>query len=221
MHSSFMTSEREVQDLRRNYTMGDLDESSVDDDPFEQFNKWFQQACKAHIREPNAMSLATATPEGQTSIRTVLLKGFEKTGFRFFTNLESRKSLQIQSNAQVSLLFPWLELERQVVIDGMAEPLSRGEVFKYFLTRPVDSQIGAWASRQSRVLTTRKLLEMKFLELKRKFADGEVPLPSFWGGYRVVPRSFEFWQGRPNRLHDRLRFIRIDQGPWTLQRLAP
>ncbi|XOV73726.1 MAG: pyridoxamine 5'-phosphate oxidase [Verrucomicrobiota bacterium] len=213
--------EQEVQDLRRNYTMGDLDESSVAHDPVDQFGLWFEQACKAQLLEPNAMSLATSTPEGQTSIRTVLLKGYGKDGFNFFTNMESNKALEIGSNPNVSLLFPWLALERQVIINGTAESMGRAEVLKYFVTRPVDSQIGAWASNQSRIITTRKILEMKFDELKRKFADGKVPLPSFWGGFRVVPRTVEFWQGRPSRLHDRIRYSLNEQGKWQRARLAP
>ena len=213
--------EQEVQDLRRNYTMGELDESSVAPDPVDQFGVWFEQACKAQLLEPNAMSLATSSPEGQTSIRTVLLKGYDQSGFNFFTNMESNKALDIGSNPNVSILFPWLALERQVIINGTAEVMGRAEVLKYFVTRPVDSQVGAWASNQSRIITTRKILEMKFDELKRKFADGKVPLPSFWGGYRVVPRTVEFWQGRPSRLHDRIQYSRNDQGEWQRARLAP
>jgi len=201
--------------------MGELDESSVAPDPVDQFGIWFEQACKAQLLEPNAMSLATSTPEGQTSIRTVLLKGYDAGGFNFFTNMESHKALDIGSNPNVSILFPWLALERQVIINGTAEAMGRAEVLKYFVTRPVDSQVGAWASNQSRIITTRKILEMKFDELKRKFADGKVPLPSFWGGYRVIPRTVEFWQGRPSRLHDRIQYSRNEQGEWQLARLAP
>jgi pyridoxamine 5'-phosphate oxidase len=213
--------DQEVQDLRRNYTMGELDETSVTDHPVDQFGIWFEQACKAQLLEPNAMSLATSTPQGQTSLRTVLLKGYDKRGFNFFTNLESNKSIEIQSNPNVSLLFPWLPLERQVIISGKAASMSRSEVLKYFVTRPVDSQIGAWASNQSRIITTRKLLEMKFDEIKRKFSDGKVPLPSFWGGFRVIPRTVEFWQGRPSRLHDRIQYTLSDEGEWKRARLAP
>jgi len=201
--------------------MGELDETSVTDHPVDQFGIWFEQACKAQLLEPNAMSLATSTPQGQTSLRTVLLKGYDKRGFNFFTNLESNKSIEIQSNPNVSLLFPWLPLERQVIISGKAASMSRSEVLKYFVTRPVDSQIGAWASNQSRIITTRKLLEMKFDEIKRKFSDGKVPLPSFWGGFRVIPRTVEFWQGRPSRLHDRIQYTLSDEGEWKRARLAP
>ena len=201
--------------------MGELDESSAAPDPVDQFGVWFEQACKAQLLEPNAMSLATSTPEGQTSIRTVLLKGYDQSGFNFFTNMESNKAMDIGANPNVSILFPWLVLERQVIINGTAEAMGRAEVLKYFVTRPVDSQVGAWASNQSRIITTRKILEMKFDELKRKFADGKVPLPSFWGGYRVIPRTVEFWQGRPSRLHDRIQYSRNQQGEWQRARLAP
>ena len=214
-------SDQEIQDLRRNYTKGELDESSVSDHPVDQFGVWFEQACKAQLLEPNAMSLATSTSQGQTSLRTVLLKGYDRHGFNFFTNLESNKSVDIQSNSNVSLLFPWLSLERQVIINGKAESMPRSEVLKYFVTRPVDSKIGAGASSQSRIITTRKLLEMKFDEIKRKFSGGEVPLPSFWGGYRVIPRTIEFWQGRPSRLHDRIQYTLDEDGAWKKARLAP
>lgn len=210
-----------LEDLRRDYIQGELDVDQLNPDPFEQFDIWFEQAIKAGLLEPNAMSLATASPEGQTTIRTVLCKGFDKRGFVFFTNLQSTKATQIAANPNVSLLFPWLTLERQVIINGTAEKLSPLEVTKYFVTRPYGSRIAAWASPQSSIVTTRKLLEMKFQEMMKKFANGEVPVPSFWGGYRVSPQTVEFWQGRSSRLHDRFLYTRQSGDAWTQERLAP
>ena len=210
--------------MRREYGRDGLVREELHDDPFAQFEVWFKEAREAGVIEPNAMSLATATPEGRTSLRTVLMKGFDQHGFVFYTNLESTKSRQIQSNPRVSLLFPWLLLERQVIVNGTAEKLSSREALKYFLTRPYGSQLAAWTSPQSSVVTTRGLLEAKLEEIKRKFSEGRVPLPSFWGGYRVTPRTVEFWQGRPNRLHDRFLYTRVDDeasGPWKIERLAP
>ena len=156
-----------------------------------------------------------------SDLRTVLCKGYDRSGFIFYTNIESTKATQIAANANVSLLFPWLQLERQVIINGTAERMSAGEVLKYFVTRPFESRLAAWTSQQSSIVTTRKLLEMKFAEMKRKFADGEVPVPSFWGGFRVKPRTIEFWQGRPSRLHDRFLYSRGESDRWKIERLAP
>ncbi len=167
------------------------------------------------------MSLATATAEAAPSIRTVLLKYFDRDGLVFFTNYESHKSREIEQNPQVALLFFWVDLERQIKIVGRAEKISTAESLKYFTTRPRGSQLGAWCSQQSSVISSRQLLEMKLDELKRKFREHEVPLPSFWGGYRVVPHGFEFWQGRPNRLHDRFEYSRQQDGNWLIERLAP
>lgn len=210
-----------VEDMRCEYMRGGLQREDLKDTPFEQFKLWFEQACQAGVHEPNAMSLATATADGKPSVRTVLLKQFDEQGFVFFTNLGSRKAQQISENANVSLLFPWIVLERQVIVSGVAQSVPTADVLKYFLKRPVESQIGAWASPQSRVIESRKFLEMKVEEMKRKFADGKIPLPSFWGGFRVVPREIEFWQGRPSRLHDRFQYTRAEDGAWKIERLAP
>jgi pyridoxamine 5'-phosphate oxidase len=211
----------DIADLRREYTRAGLGRDDLNADPVVQFERWFQDACDAGVREPNAMSLATVDGVGSPGLRTVLLKYFDSTGFVFFTNLESSKARQISQNQQVTLLFPWLDLERQVTISGRAETVSRAETLRYFSRRPHESQIGAWISRQSSVITSRKLLRMKFEEMRRKWRDGEVPLPDFWGGYRVWPQRVEFWQGRPNRLHDRFLYRRREDSIWQIDRLAP
>lgn len=209
-----------LTDMRQDYRMAELDEASLPPNPIDQFKKWFKEACEVGVIEPNAMSLATSTNEGRTSIRTVLCKGYDERGFVFYTNLGSSKANQLASNPNISLLFPWLKLERQVIINGTAERLSVAEVAKYFVTRPVDSQIAAWASEQSN-FTTRSLLRKKFAELREKFSTGEVPVPEFWGGFRVSPRTIEFWQGRPNRMHDRLLYTREENSKWSIGRLSP
>jgi pyridoxamine 5'-phosphate oxidase len=214
-------SREEVSQIRREYCLGGLTREDLNPDPFAQFEKWFEQACQVGIQDPNAMSLATAGAGGRVTLRTVLLKGMDSRGFAFYTNLESTKARQMAENPQVSLLFPWLVLERQVIVTGQVETLSKGEILKYFLTRPLDSQLAAWSSPQSRVISSRSLLEMKFSEMKRKFSEGKVPVPSFWGGYRVVPETLEFWQGRPNRLHDRFVYSREEGNSWRLERMAP
>lgn len=212
----------DIGDLRNEYTREGLTREQLSRDPVKQFELWFQQACIGNLPEPNAMSLATASANGAPSQRMVLLKYFDRQGFVFFTNYESKKALQIRENPQVSLLFFWIALERQVQILGNAEKISTNESLKYFATRPRGSQIGAWCSQQSTVISSRQMLEMKFDEIKRKFQDREIPFPSAWGGYRVVPQSFEFWQGRPNRLHDRFLYSRSDaESSWNIQRLAP
>lgn len=207
--------------MRAEYSRGELRREDLKPDPIDQFTVWFEEACQAGLLEPNAASLATAGPDGVPSLRTVLIKQFDARGFVFYTNLESRKAREIAANPHVALLFLWPALERQVVIDGTAERLSTAEVVAYFVKRPFASQVAAWASPQSRVLTSRKLLEMKWEEMKRKFAEGRVPLPSFWGGYRVSPQTIEFWQGRPSRLHDRFQYARQPDGTWLIERLAP
>ncbi len=210
----------DIDALRREYTRGGLDREDLADDPLEQFRLWFEQAQAAEVIEPNAMCLATADAGGRVGVRTVLLKYFGSDGFVFFTNYESRKAADIAANPQVALLFPWLALERQVRIEGTAERISTHDSLAYFLKRPRGSQLGAWVSQQSSIIGSRQLLEMKLDEMKRKFASGEVPLPSFWGGYRVRPEVLEFWQGRPSRLHDRFQYTR-DADAWRIERLAP
>jgi pyridoxamine 5'-phosphate oxidase len=191
----------------------------LENDPFKQFERWFKQAQQSDELEPSAMSLAT-TDNMILSLRTVLLKYFDLQGFVFFTNYDSKKSKAIMANPEVALLFPWLKMERQVKISGRAERVSTKESLKYFASRPKDSQLGAWASQQSSHLSSRQVLLSQFDKMKNKFKNGVVPLPDFWGGYRVVPHTIEFWQGRDNRLHDRFEYERSDDG-WTISRLAP
>lgn len=210
-----------ISNFRKEYALAGLRYKDLNRNPFEQFELWFKQACDANLPEPNAMSLATVSVQAQPSQRMVLSKYFDREGFVFFTNYESKKARQITENPQVSLLFFWVALERQVQILGNAAKISTAESIKYFATRPRGSQIGAWCSQQSSIISSRTMLEMKFDEIKRKFQNQEIPLPSAWGGYRVVPHSFEFWQGRTNRLHDRFLYSRLDDGSWEIQRLAP
>ncbi|MGA3181071.1 MAG: pyridoxamine 5'-phosphate oxidase [Verrucomicrobiota bacterium] len=208
-------------ETRSEYTRGALARAQLKPSPFDQFALWFQQAVDARLVEPNAMSLATAGADHRPLARTVLLKSYDERGFVFFTNFESRKARQIAENPHVSLLFPWLALERQVIVCGAAEKIPSAETLAYFITRPRGSQLGAWVSAQSSIITTRSLLEQKWAEMKRKFSAGQVPLPSFWGGYRVLPDEIEFWQGRPNRLHDRFLYTRQPDASWKIHRLAP
>lgn len=210
-----------LEELRRNYAARSLDREDLDPDPFRQFDRWMREAIETQLLEPNAMTLATTGADGQPTARTVLLKGFDARGFVFYTNYESAKARAIAENNRVALLFAWLPLERQVAVTGTAERIGAAESLKYFLSRPRESQIGAWASRQSSVITTRALLEQKFAEMKAKFAQGQIPLPTNWGGYRVTPRSFEFWQGRPSRLHDRFAYRAAPSGGWAIDRLMP
>ena len=210
-----------IADMRAEYTSVGIKREALRSDPVDQFRLWFDQACQAGIVEPNAMSLATAWSDGRPSVRTVLLKQYDRRGFVFFTNLESKKAKQLGQNPHAALLFPWIALERQIIVTGTVEKISLAEAIAYFVTRPLGSQLAAWASPQSSVITSRKLLEMKWEEVKRKFADGKVPLPSFWGGYRVKPVEFEFWQGRANRLHDRFQYALHEDQSWLIDRLAP
>ena len=210
----------DISNLREEYTQAGLSRASLLSSPFEQFELWFRQAQQAQLAEPNAMSLATASDQAVPALRTVLLKYFDDNGFVFFTNYSSNKARDISTNPQVALMFPWVALERQVVIQGRAEKISSAESLRYFLSRPSGSQLGAWVSHQSSVITGRKVLEMKLAQLQQKFRDGKIPLPDFWGGYRVVPEKIEFWQGRPSRLHDRFLYSR-QAGEWHIDRLAP
>lgn len=210
----------DVSDLRRPASGLTLDREDLSDSPFEQFERWLAEACDSEALDPNAMSISTVDSKGRPSSRTVLLKYYDETGFVFFTNLESNKATQMAGNENVALLFFWPTLGRQVGIRGTANRISTGETLKYFISRPRGSQIGAWVSTQSSIISSRSLLEAKFDEMKRKFANKEIPLPSFWGGYRVVPEEIEFWQGRTNRLHDRFLYSR-DGSTWRIERLAP
>jgi len=210
----------DVGALRRDYGRGSLDVGDLLPDPIAQFRRWLDDAIAEKLIDANAMSLATATASGETTLRTVLLKGYGPDGFVFFTNLESTKAQQIAENPHVSLLFPWLVLERQVIINGTAARISMAEVARYFFSRPRESRVAAWVSPQSRVIDARRVLEDKFAEMLAKFREGDVPLPSFWGGFRVTPRTIEFWQGGRHRLHDRFLYSRAGDD-WRIARLAP
>lgn len=212
----------DLSQFRREYLKGGLSRSNLKSDPVLQFTEWFEQAQQIEIADPTAMVLATAGSDGQPHQRTVLLKYYDENGFVFFTNFESRKAKEIKENAKVSLLFVWLDLERQVMINGNAAKVSTVESARYFMTRPKESQMAAWVSSQSHVLSSRQMLLQKFDEMKRKIGAGKVPLPSFWGGYRVEPVEVEFWQGRQNRLHDRFLYTRnAETNEWNINRLAP
>ena len=193
----------------------------LESDPIVQFEKWFREAWDENYPMPHAMSLATASAEGLPTVRTVLLKGYDSNGFVFFTNYGSRKAKQISNNPQAALLFPWVRLGRQVTVAGRVEKISKSESVQYFLSRPRGSQLSAWASAQSTVISSRAILESAFATVKRRFADGEVPLPDFWGGYRGDPDSIEFWQNRKDRLHDRFLYNRGENGAWRIDRLTP
>jgi len=210
-----------LADLRKDYSLTGLKEQDLAKDPFRQFDKWFQEAEGAKIAEPNAMSLATSTRDGRPSVRTVLLKGVDGRGFVFYSNYESRKGRELEANPQTSLLFPWVALERQVIVQGTVSKVSREESAAYFHSRPLASQLGAWASSQSAIISGRSGLEENMKAVEKKYAGQIVPLPPFWGGFRVVPESVEFWQGRRSRLHDRLRYRRESDGSWTIERLSP
>ncbi|HXR76455.1 MAG TPA: pyridoxamine 5'-phosphate oxidase [Bryobacteraceae bacterium] len=211
-----------LADLRENYTQGGLDEAAVDTNPIAQFEKWFAEALRAGLKEPNAMTLATATPDGRPSARIVLLKEVDEAGFVFYTNYESRKARELRENPRAALTLYWAELERQVRVEGIVKRVSRGQSEHYFQSRPKGSRLGAWASHQSAVIPNRTSLEARLKDLEARYSEIEdVPLPEFWGGYRVEPEVIEFWQGRPNRLHDRLQYWRDQDQLWQRERLAP
>ena len=210
-----------LADLRRDYALRGLSETDVDADPFKQFQTWFSDALAAHLIEPNAMILATATRDGRPSARAVLLKGFDERGFVFYTNYESRKGEELAGNPWAALVFLWEELERQIRIEGRVEKCSEEESDAYFRSRPLGSRLSASLSHQSEVINSREVLEHRLQELMVENANGDVPRPPYWGGYRLSPTSIEFWQGRPNRLHDRLRYRLLHDGSWPLERLSP
>lgn len=214
-----MTPDRALADLRRDYGLAGLAEGDLAPTWSEQFDRWFVEA--AGLAEPNAVVLATASADGAPSARTVLLKACDARGFVVFTNLTSRKAREVAENPRATLLFPWVELERQVVAEGVVEQVDRAQTEAYFRSRPRGSQIGAWVSRQSQVVAGREVLEARRAELEQRFAGQDVPVPDFWGGLRLVPTAVEFWQGRPSRLHDRVSYTRQAPGKWRIERLAP
>ncbi len=198
-----------------------LREEDMDPDPIRQLGIWLDEALQSEVLEVNAMALATATPEGRPSVRIVLLRGLDQRGLSFFTNYESRKAREIEANPFGSMVFFWHEVERQVRVEGRIERVSADESDRYFESRPAGSKLGAWSSPQSQVIAGRDALEAQFHELEDRYPDGTIPRPPNWGGYRLIPDSVEFWQGRPNRLHDRLRYRRVSENGWLIERLAP
>jgi pyridoxamine 5'-phosphate oxidase len=209
-----------VEDFHRDYGVGSLREQDCHPDPIVQFGVWFEQVVKAGTTDPNAMTLATATLDGKPSARVLLLRGFDDRGFVFFTNYESRKSRELAANSSAAMVFFWAEPERQVRVEGVVSKISAAESDQYHRTRPRGSQMGAWCSFQSEVVDGREVLENRLRELEEKFRDREVPRPPNWGGYRLKPAMIEFWQGRPNRLHDRIRYRLVD-GNWIMERVSP
>lgn len=210
-----------IADLRKDYTLQGLSVSDINPNPFIQFKQWFDQALTAQLPEPNAMTVATVTPDGKPRARMVLLKGFDERGFVFYTNYNSHKGQELAQNPQASLVFWWAELERQVRICGRTEKASESESDEYFYSRPLNSRLGAWASNQSEVIESREVLEQRMQELQIQYQNQDVKRPPHWGGLRVIPTEIEFWQGRSNRLHDRLLYTRLDDGSWKIVRLSP
>lgn len=211
----------DIGEIRNEYTKFGLNRKDLNDQPLKQFEHWFEQARAAQIKEVNAMSLATVTTDGMPQVRTVLLKSFDERGFVFFTNYQSAKAKELDSTPKASVLFPWLDLERQVRISGSVEKISTAESFMYFTSRPRGSQLGAWISEQSQVINNRSVLKTLMNQIKEKFKEGEIPLPDAWGGYRIKPEQYEFWQGRASRLHDRFRYRNEKCNAWLIERLAP
>ncbi len=211
----------DIHNIRREYIKKKLHLKDLNKNPFKQFDQWFKIALNEIKFDPNAISLATVGKDNKPSLRTVLLKYYDETGFVFFTNYGSRKSKQIEENENVALLFFWVTLERQIIIEGKAEKISKSESLKYFSSRPHGSQLGAWVSQQSSIISSKSILLSKLEEIKRKFKEGKVPLPDFWGGYRVKPERIEFWQGGENRLHDRFLYTKNANDDWKINRLAP
>lgn len=212
---------KSIADLRQEYSLQQLNKTEAHPNPFEQFTLWFDQAIAAKLPEPNAMTLATATPDGKPSARMVLLKGYDERGFVFYTNYKSRKGQQLLANPWGAIAFWWTQLERQVRIEGQIEQVSTEESDAYFYSRPQDSQLGAWASEQSQVIDSRQVLEQRLEQLKKEYKHQTIPRPPYWGGFRLIPVTLEFWQGRPSRLHDRLLYQHTDDGNWIIQRLSP
>lgn len=212
----------DISDYRREYTKGGLNRKDLSDSPLVLFETWFKQAVDADIPDASAMTLATVSKTGKPTQRTVLLKQFDEDGFVFFTNYGSQKSQQIEQNPNVSILFPWRELERQIEINGRAEKISNAESLKYFVSRPRGSQLGAWASSQSSPIASRELLDEQLHNIEQQFSEGDIPLPDFWGGYRIIPETIEFWQGGANRIHDRFEYSRTqNKNSWNIKRLQP
>lgn len=211
---------RDIAGIRRNYSLETLDEKNITEDAIDQFTTWWDEAVKSEIDEVNAMTLATATPDGKPSARIVLLKGYDANGFIFFTNYASNKGHALELNAHAALVFFWKELERQIRIEGIVEKVSEAESDAYFHSRPRSSRIGAWASPQSTVITTREILDENVTKFSAQFGDA-IPRPPHWGGFRVKPEMIEFWQGRSSRLHDRIRYTKSAENAWIIERLAP
>lgn len=210
-----------IADLRQEYAMGALNEAEVHSDPLQQFQRWFGEAIAAQLPEPNAMTLATADRTGRPYARVVLLKECDADGFIFFTNYRSDKGRQLAENPHAALVFLWLELQRQIRIEGTVSPIASAESEAYFRSRPRESRLGALASRQSQIVASRQILDQRFQQLEAQYPDDTIPMPHHWGGYRVQPEMLEFWQGRHGRMHDRLRYRRLAEGHWLLERLEP